>query len=350
MRNRYIEFERFAASSLVLLYHLEISKGSWIFVEFFFMLTGYFTMAHIERKKDFIIENAWYPISYTWKKFIKIFPYTGISILILFVLRGMEWNLTGIEFLRWLLRLPLELMMLAGSGMVTNGLQIAEGIISPRIMNYHLWYICSMLFVLPLVVYLLTHIKKAKSIVLTVLPMFLYGILIMKDGTVDGWHHPDFAFVFCNIRALAGLLLGAAAYYFSGWWKKRNYTIFGKCILTITEVMSFILAAVISYVTDLRYDALLIGLFFISISLSNAGVTFTANIKNPALDFLGAISLPIYCLQMPVILLCSNRLGVSNVGSIFIITIFVSVINEVIFLVIRKIFYKLNFKKLIVKS
>lgn len=342
MRNRYIELERFVASTLVLLYHLGVSKGSWIFVEFFFMLTGYFTIAHIERKRETIIENTWYPVSYTWKKFTKILPYTGISILILFVYQAIEWNLSIGDFFKWLLRLPLELMMLAGSGMLPNGFQIAEGIHTSRIMNYHLWYICSMLFVLPIVVYLLTYIKKAKSILLTILPMFLYGILIMKDGTVDGWHDPDFAFVFCNVRAMAGILLGAAAYYFSQWWNQRQYTRLGKILLTLLEVVSFLLVSVLSYVTTLRYDALFIGLFFVSISLSNAGVTYTVKIKNALLDFLGAISLPIYCLQMPVIEICSNWLDISNPWMIFIITILLSVLLEIVLRGMKKI--KFTFK------
>ena len=50
-----IEAERFIGAVLIICHHLthfqSISyfAGGWIFVEFFFMLTGYFSVAHFER-------------------------------------------------------------------------------------------------------------------------------------------------------------------------------------------------------------------------------------------------------------------------------------------------------------
>ena len=294
-------------------------------------------MSHIERKREKITENVWYPVQYAWNKFVKLFPYTALSIVSIWILRVMEWDLSLREIIKYLLRLPLELMMLAGSGMVSGLFAISDGIYVSRIMNHHLWYICSMLFVLPIVVFLLTYAKKAKALVLTVLPMFLYGILIMKDGTVDGWHDAGFAFFFCNLRALAGLLLGAAAYYLSQWWKQREYTILGKLTLTLIEVLSFAVVAFLSSFINLRYDALFIGLLFLSISLSNAGVTYTVKIGGKLFDFLGAISLPIYCLQMPVIIAGPLLLHTSNPRDLFVITLVLSVVNEVVFRIAGKL-------------
>lgn len=350
MRNRYIELERFIASCVILLYHLGVSKGSWIMVEFFFMLTGYFTMLHIERKEEVIRGDVWYPISYTWKKFVKLLPYTSISIMLMWVGRVNEWNLTFSEIVKWLMCLPSELLLMAGTGMMPEGLQISAVGYAPRIINGHLWYLCSMLIMLPIVVCLLTYAKRWKSVIVTVVPALLYGILILKDGTVDGWHGEEFSFFFCDIRALAGLLLGAGAYYFSKWWKSREYTILGKVMLTAIEVFSFVIVLVVSFVTSLRFDAFQIGLLFLSISLTNAGVTYTSKITWKQLDFLGAISLPIYCIQMPLFWICSIW-GLQEPWVSFVVIILVSIVLEIILTGFGKLFgkYKDNLIGLFVK-
>lgn len=330
MKNRYVELERFIASCMILLLHLYVSKGTWIFVEFFYLLTGCFTVSHLERKKDTIQDSVWYPLQYTWKKFEKLFPYTGLSLIWLWGIRLWAFEMKGNEIIKWFLCLPTELMMLSGSGMVPKGLQITEEFYTPRLFNDHLWYICCLLFVLPLVVYLLMYLKKAKAVIITILPMLLYGILVMKSGTITGWHDSNFAFFFCSMRALAGLLLGAFAYYVSKWWSKKRYTCFGKICLTLIEVGGFIAVLVISHLTSLSYDALFIGIFFISVSLSNSGVTYTSKLNIKSIDFLGAISLPIYCLQLPVMATC-YVLGIRDLSIQFTATILVSVVTEVLF-------------------
>lgn len=339
MKNCFIELERFIAACLVLLYHLGVSKGSWIFVEFFFMLTGYFTMLHLERKSETIGDNIWYPVFYTWKKFVKIFPYTGISILAMWLGRIIKWNLSAKDLVKWILCLPTELGLLAGTGMQPTGLQIAEGAYTPKLLNVHLWYICSMLIVMPIVVGLLMWARKYKSVIVTVVPMLLYGILIMKDGTINGWHNDTFTFIFCNMRAMAGLLLGAGAYYFTQWWKSREYTVLGKKVLTAIELISFAGVALISFSTALRFDALQIGLLFLSISLTNSGLTYTTQISDKRLEFLGAISLPIYCMQMPVIWWCSV-IGAEGAFTPFVITLVLSVVIEIAFKLFDKWYEK----------
>ena len=331
MKNRYIELERFVASCMILLLHLGISQGSWIFVEFFFLLTGCFTASHLEKKEKFIGDNTWYSLQYTWNKFLKIFPYAGLSITWLWLIRLIAYELKGNEFVRWLLCLPTELMLLSGSGMVPKGLEISEGIYSPRLLNDHLWYICCMLFVLPLVIYLLMGFKKTRAIILTFCPMLLYGLIVMKSGTITGWHDENYAFLFCSMRALAGLLLGGFAYYVSKWWQTHNFTCFAKILLTIVELEGFVGVVVVSHLTSLSYDALFIVMLFLSISLSYAGVTYTTKLKFKCLDFLGAISLPIYCLQMPVMATCHLVIGIYNPWIEFVLTILLSVLVEVLF-------------------
>lgn len=338
MKNRYIEFERFIASIMVLLYHLGSSKGGWIFVEFFFLLTGYFTMLHIEQKHDSIENNIWYPISYTWKKFTKLIPYTGCSVIIMWILYAISNSLSFTELLKWLLCLPAELLLIAATGMMPEGLQIGAYAFTPRLLNGSLWYICSMLFVLPVAMALLTYSKKWKGIIVTILPLFLYGFLILRDGTINGWHGDKFSFIFCNMRAIAGILLGALLYYVVKWWKLREYTVLGKWMLTGLEIISFIAVIVISSAINFGYDALQIGLIFLSLSLTNSGVTYTSRITNKNLEFLGAISLPIYCLQTPIFSIC-GAFGIESVLVQFVIVLAAGAVYELGLKLIKQWFH-----------
>lgn len=87
MKNKVIELERFLAACMVLLYHMGVAKAGWIFVEFFFILTGCFLMQHLESHKSDIEQNAvWYPLQYTWRKYWKLLPFTSASVIAMWVI------------------------------------------------------------------------------------------------------------------------------------------------------------------------------------------------------------------------------------------------------------------------
>lgn len=330
MKNKVIELERFLAACMVLLYHMGVAKAGWIFVEFFFILTGCFLMQHLESHKSDIEQNAvWYPLQYTWRKYGKLLPFTSASVIAMWVIYAVRWRLTGSGLIKWLLYLPCELLMVGGSGMLPFGIVFTGGIATQRILNGHLWYICSMLIVLPIIVYLLISCKKSRALLCSVVPALIYGFIIMKDGRVDGWHDSNYGFFYCNLRAVAGLLLGAGAWYLSRWWTKRTYTKIGTAVLTVAEVASFVTVAAISFITVAPYDCLEIGLFALSISLTISGVTYTSRVRGNTFAFLGSLSLPVYCLQMPIIQLCAGRFGEYRIAVVCAIVIAVGMLFSV---------------------
>lgn len=310
MKNRMIELERFFASCVILLYHLDVIKSGWIFVEFFFILTGCFLASHLDSHQKAIEANAtWYPLKYTCKKYCKLLPYTSISIAAMWVFYAIVWDLSAVGILKWLLYLPCELLLLGGSGMLPNGQVFWGSAATPIMINPLLWYVSSLLTVMPIVFSLLQNKKQLRGLLCTVVPVLLYGILIMKDGTINGWHDNKLGFVYCNIRATAGLLLGAGVWHFSHWWQSHTFTRLGKYVLTILEILPFLFVAVISAMTSTSYDCIKIALFALSVSLTFSGVTYTASIPYRFFDLLGSWSLAIYCLHKPIMHFFSGHFG-----------------------------------------
>lgn len=63
-KNNMVELCRFLACYVIFSYHAggRFTTG-WIFVEFFFMLSGYFAIKHLVRMEGKIENKATYPIS-----------------------------------------------------------------------------------------------------------------------------------------------------------------------------------------------------------------------------------------------------------------------------------------------
>ena len=325
MKNRIIELERFVAACIIVLYHLNKIKAGWIFVEFFFILTGFFLMNHLVLHKEAIDrDEAWYPLKYTFQKYKSIFPYTTLSIIILWLYLAEVWQLSGTAIIKWLLYLPCDLLLIGGSGMLPYGLVFHGTLSTPRMINVLLWYVSSMLIVMPIAFALLRN-EKRRGLLCTIVPAILYGFLIMRDGRVNGWHDEKFGFVYCNIRALAGLLMGAGTWHLAEWWKRREYTRFGKSLLTAIELLTFIIFAGIAN-TTLPYDCLEIALIVVSVSLTASGVTYTSFVKCNLFNLLGSWSLAIYCLHKPIMNICMRWFCEDNAYLILAISIAASAI------------------------
>lgn len=66
-------------------YHLGIESdscfsNSWVYVEFFFIISGYFTYAHFIRCKEEKINV--HPVAYTIKKFSFYMPYIFVTVFV----------------------------------------------------------------------------------------------------------------------------------------------------------------------------------------------------------------------------------------------------------------------------
>ena len=145
-KNYYIELERFIACCGILLFHADRMPLGWTFVEFFYILTGVFTMQHMQKVRyRSQKEKRWYPFSYTWTKIRRLLPYTTLGILMIWVYEIIAWNLKGMALVKWILYLPANLLLLSGFGVVPYQIELREGLMTPPYINPQLWYIACIL-------------------------------------------------------------------------------------------------------------------------------------------------------------------------------------------------------------
>ena len=212
-----VELCRFLACYVIFSYHAggRFTTG-WIFVEFFFMLSGYFAIKHLVRMEGKIENKATYPIQYTIDKFKRLLPYTTVGFVADCLISAWKYQFTGMELVKWILYLPVNLFYLAGTGMMPADVPISDTVQTSYIMGGALWYICAMFVAMPVMMYLYLYLgKKIGPWLISFLPMLLYGYLIICDGTVNGWHADHGAFLAVDLRALAGMLAGGLIYVLS---------------------------------------------------------------------------------------------------------------------------------------
>ena len=300
-RNNFIELERFIACGAVLLFHADIMPLGWIFVEFFFILTGLFTMQHMHSLSGLSpAQERWYPLIYTWHKIKRLFPYTTLGILLMWFYDAVAYHLNGIGLLKWILYLPTNLLLLNGFGVQAYGFEIQDGFKAPDLINFQLWYIACMIPALIILVFLLQHSKKSRVLVCSILPLILIGILILLDGTIAGWHQDTIQLFGLDMRALAEMLIGVDAWYVMEWLKKKQFRTSQRVLLTAAELLCFFGIFIYSWISEQPFEILFILMFAISVTLSASGQTYTSRLNFRFFGFLGKISLPVYCFQMGI--------------------------------------------------
>lgn len=291
----WIELCRFLAAFCIVWYHFGYApilkpSGEWacfrsgyLFVEYFFMLTGYFSVAHIEKSKCDIKTNLDSFIGrYVLNKYVSLLPYMALSVLVSYFLIFL-----GAYPKKEILNFPLEFFGLY------------DGFI-PNPINIHLWYIGAMAITLPIVLYLNIKMELQKFFYFSlVVPILLYGYILNARGTLD-----VLAFQWGILRAFAGMFLGCFIYYLSNIISHFQFTKVGKLFLSIIEVATFILA--ILYVSfqrlhNTQHDLFFVFIIIISLLCTFSRQSFSSYFTSSFLYFLGRLSMPIYFFHYPII-------------------------------------------------
>ena len=326
-KNVFIELLRFVAATIIIAYHTEcVFSSGWIFVEFFFILSGFFAYKRVlqyqksgEAFKDF-------PVKYTLKKIWRIIPYTFLSMILYVVIKFREQLLSvGIKTIgRFVLYFVENTTLLNATGMIPSEVELGDGWVMSSMMMPILWYIIVLFVMLPVMMYLSYYLEEKIGLWLyTFLPMFFYGILILSTGTIDGFHYEMWIYPALCMRALAGLLLGALTYKISIVFQKKiknkkSFAFFGG----VVEILVYAVVIFLASVGNMRSEILVITCFVVGLGLTLSGETLTSYLKGKVICFLGTISLPMYCVHMIVI---DMRPDFSSY-MVYIITIIISVI------------------------
>ncbi len=210
-KNDLIEFWRVIAMLLIVRHHTYYVgidwkypfRLSWIYVEFFYILTGYFTFAHFQKRQESGSANeiAETSLVYTLRKFIRFAPYFVPAILAEYALEAIP-NLAKGPFavLEGLATLPTELLLLSSS--------YGRAHLGP------IWFLSAMFLVFPLFCFLIRILPKYLVCMVTFLwPVCYYGI-VGVTGKRDVPHD--------LLRASAALCIGVVVWFLSEQIRNRK--------------------------------------------------------------------------------------------------------------------------------
>lgn len=298
VKNGYIELCRFLFCVMIVIHHNAqdfetgtVFPSGFVAVEFFFFISGAMAMRHISKENGEISQKMRYAVDYTLKKIRRVFPYAACGTLIAYIWRIYSVRNFSADMVPELAVLPFELLFLPMGGIVSGRLD--------RFMNAPLWYVSAMLFTLPLIVYLCLKAEDAfKHYVVWFVPVLIHGWMILHMGGSWGWGETTPVGYSGLLVAFSNLTLGFGIYLAAGKLAAKNFGTFAKVLLTIAEaggiVVCFLFAA--SEPEAYVFETV-VGILAVSLTITLSGVSYTGKIHGKVFEWLGMLSLPIYCVH-----------------------------------------------------
>lgn len=304
-KNGYIELLRFIFCIVIVIHHsgflasdeeLFFPHGNLI-ADFFFMLTGYLAYSNvISHKKE--ANHMSESLSYTLKKLKRVFPYAAVGTIIIYILEFF-WTLDEVSFTDRILRLqnlPFELLFMPMTGAIPVNLF--------SIRNAPLWYLSALLMALPIMMYLASRFEDIfKGWIMWFIPPIVYCYLVTNYGGVAAYAQYSGIVYSGVIRAFADLCIGASTFVVASWLQNKN----GQKRKGMKILISFVEIAMLLYVLYschrnlAEYDQIVvIYVMALMLSVSFGNVSSLSGINGKIFDFLGRLSMPIYCLHWGV--------------------------------------------------
>lgn len=280
-RQGNIELLRFIVSIIIMTFHasyIGIERGefpfseSYIYVEFFFAIMGYFTVVHFDKTSHTSLDDkAKASISYTVKKVLSFWPYTFICQTLYYLVERSPFT-NQYEF-EDVIQYFFDITLLTGC---FNDKKALNGV---------LWFLSAMLVVYP-VFSLLCQMKSKHffAILSFYIPLLYYGYFNEIEYT---------RFPMNALRAFAGLFLGGAVYCIATKMRELKLSMCARIVSTVMEIGIFAFVLFATYKSK-DYYRLYICCFIIGLGLMLSGQSYTSLIRGKILDWLGRISLTIY--------------------------------------------------------
>jgi len=278
-RNKDVDLWRFIAILIIMAHHLYILGikeypfyDGWIYVEFFLIITGYYTLSHFEGKRK---ENkAKEAVEYTIKKFLPLLPYTVAVTLAAWLTQNISALINGggvKQFLTSFLGdFAFDLLWLSTFPLVAP-----------------LWYLSAMIIVFPFFCWFIQRENRY----MTLLVCFSYVIIFYGSEGVTTAR----SFLFDIFRVLAGLMLGALIY-------EINY-VFGELLMKINSSICtsieilLLLFPIVSVYRNWETYKLDLLCFAVGLGLMFSGRCFSVASKIKVFNYLGKISMPMFILH-----------------------------------------------------
>lgn len=312
-RNRAIEFYRFLAAALILCYHCHwfafrgdgtAFKGFYLFVELFFILSGFLMMSAIRRHvtPEDRLEPARMTAVYMKKRLRQLLPHHILSWILVAAIRC--FLLKDI----W----PIEIVQIGWPELFLVNI---FGFVRNEYINIVCWYLSALVFASLIVHYLV--LRDEDGFVKVIAPMLLaacYGTLFDRAGCLAATivftkYAPHLGFM----RGLADITVGVLAYRAYEWMGDVEFRGEGV-IATLLETAVFAASALYMYRCSGRFDFLFVPLFFaFVISVFRGKSLFTKLFDNELSAWLGRQSYAYFLNNIVVILPYMHCFPESNI-------------------------------------
>ncbi|HWP50337.1 MAG TPA: hypothetical protein VN626_01440 [Clostridia bacterium] len=175
-RNWVVELWRFVFALAVVMVHThglhpENSTqypfvGGYLGVEFFLLLTGYFTMNELAKADDHKIKQPGFPLYFVLNKFKSVYPFVIVSVTLYCIVTGKIIGATLYEQFNRLIFGIFEMSLLQMTGLYQ------QMYILP------LWYLSAVLLTLPVFIWLYAHVRSFyEDLFIWLFPLGVYGFL-----------------------------------------------------------------------------------------------------------------------------------------------------------------------------
>ena len=158
-KSQYVELTRFIGAIIILCHHsynlVDRTQfiGGWAFVEYFFMLTGYFTALHFSNIEKYQNDCEAQAVTYMKHKVLRIAPYASIGVILGAFYLFIQPH-TADEKWIGIFSFPFNFLMLRGSSFANETWGF----------NPPLWYVTEIILFLPLIIILMVKARKGKYI------------------------------------------------------------------------------------------------------------------------------------------------------------------------------------------
>ena len=281
-----VDLVRFICSLLIMAHHMSglnflvtgMFFNCWAWVDYFFILTGYFTRSHFEKhlaSEPYSTEA----MKYTWHKFKRYIPYEFAAVILMDCLLFRQYS-TGdgmFEVLEKFMDFPYEVLLLSSSGIAFANLAT-------------IWFLSAMAITLPLLIYLMVSRKDLWNILSWMIPLLYYG----RYGVNSAREWPNDL-----LRAFSCMALGTFLYALVREIRKASWIKGRKMLLTLVEVAAFGFAVYIT-VYNKSYLNLVALLFSVNVVSMLSGCSWTSSIKGGFLKTLGQMSMPMFLFHLVV--------------------------------------------------
>ena len=287
---------------------------TWLYVEFFLILSGFLTAKHFQMKDNRAngitthVENG---IIYTIKKYRKFLPYVVLAVFAEYLIKYRAYLFEGdyYNFFKKAQEMPFEIFLLSAAG--TNGT-----------LTFPIWYLSATFLVSPFIC-IISQLKNKYIIgMLSFYPALFY--YLYRTTSIGNHDYPNQI-----VRAMCGMLLGVFVYLIADHIGKRTISKKNRFILTVfllalIGTLLYISYSGISFIST--YLFCFIGIFILTFSRK----TYLPFCDNAILRFLGKLSMPMFILHWPVahflVLIIPQDQVATRIIAYYLGTIFVSLL------------------------